>query len=36
MADFVLGADTLCWHTRLEAGELTLPDAFAEGAGGGG
>lgn len=31
MSEFVLGADTLCWHTRLEAGELTLADVFAEG-----
>lgn len=28
----VLGADTLCWHLRLERGELTLEEAFAEAA----
>jgi sugar phosphate isomerase/epimerase len=28
----VLGADTLCWHLRLEQGELTLEEAFAEAA----
>jgi sugar phosphate isomerase/epimerase len=28
----VLGADTLCWHLRLEHGELTLEEAFAEAA----
>ncbi len=26
----MLGADTLCWHARLEAGELTLDDAVGE------
>jgi sugar phosphate isomerase/epimerase len=25
-----LGADTLCWHARLEAGELTLDDVLGE------
>lgn len=28
----VLGADTLCWHLRLEHRELTLEEAFAEAA----
>jgi sugar phosphate isomerase/epimerase len=28
----VLGADTLCWHLRLEHHELTLEEAFAEAA----
>jgi sugar phosphate isomerase/epimerase len=28
----VLGADTLCWHLRLEKRELTLVEAFAEAA----
>jgi sugar phosphate isomerase/epimerase len=27
-----LGADTLCWHLRLEGSELTLEEAFAEAA----
>jgi sugar phosphate isomerase/epimerase len=31
MAQLVLGADSLCWHTRLEAGELTLGDVLEEG-----
>jgi sugar phosphate isomerase/epimerase len=26
----VLGADTLCWHARLEAGEITLDGAIEE------
>jgi sugar phosphate isomerase/epimerase len=28
--ELVLGTDTLCWHTRLEAGELTLAEVFGE------
>jgi sugar phosphate isomerase/epimerase len=31
MAELVLGADSLCWHTRLEAGELVLGDVLEEG-----
>jgi sugar phosphate isomerase/epimerase len=32
MPRVVLGADTLCWHLRLEHHELTLEEAFAEAA----
>jgi sugar phosphate isomerase/epimerase len=32
MPRVVLGADTLCWHLRLEKRELTLVEAFAEAA----
>ena len=32
MPRVVLGADTLCWHLRLEKRELTLAQAFAEAA----
>lgn len=32
MSRLVLGADTLCWHARLEAGELTLDELLAEAA----
>ncbi len=28
----ILGADTLCWHLRLEHGDLTLDECFAEAA----
>jgi sugar phosphate isomerase/epimerase len=28
----ILGADTLCWHQRLETGDVTLEDCFAEAA----
>jgi sugar phosphate isomerase/epimerase len=32
MPRVVLGADTLCWHLRLEQRELSLEEAFAEAA----
>ena len=30
MTRLVLGADTLCWHARLEAGEIELDGVVAE------
>ena len=30
MTRLVLGADTLCWHARLEAGEIDLDGVLAE------
>jgi hypothetical protein len=31
----VLGADTLCWHLRLERGDLSLEDLLGEASGAG-
>jgi sugar phosphate isomerase/epimerase len=33
--DLVLGADTLCWHLRLETGDITLEQVLEEAAGAG-
>lgn len=34
-AELVLGADTLCWHGRLEAGEISLDEVLREAVGAG-